>query len=253
MKSILIFAFFCACPILAFSDDILRSGYEFMEFETRVLQDDDFLNPGFFLIELGEKYWNEKLNNRGQACSKCHGDVTISMKGVSIDYPRYDNQLKNLINLQGKVKSEVIKHNDVAEIYYDSELILALTALISLQSRGMEFNPVLSKDLEPFWSRGKKLYETRRGQLNLSCKDCHVDLAGQRLRGDLISQGHINAFPIYRLLWGEPGSTHRMFEWCMSAVRSEPYSRGAIEYVELELYLSHRASGLISESPGVRR
>jgi sulfur-oxidizing protein SoxA len=253
MKNIFIFVMFCVYPSLACSDDSVKSGYQFMELETRLLQDDDFLNPGFFLVEVGEKYWNSKLNNDGQACAECHGNVTTSMKGVSIEYPRYDTQSKNLINLQGKIISEFTKYNNVSGLYYDSEPILALTALISLQSRGMEINTVLSEELEPFWVSGKKLYETRRGQLNLSCSNCHVDLVGQRLRGDLISQGHINAFPIYRLLWGEPGSTHRMFEWCMNAVRSEPYSRGSTEYVELELYLMHRGNGMISESPGVRR
>jgi len=36
-----------------------------------------------------------------------------------------------------------------------------------------------------------------------------------------ITQGQVNGFPIYRLLWQTMGSTHRMFAWCVTK-RSEP-------------------------------
>jgi len=55
------------------------------------------------------------------------------------------------------------------------------------------------------------------------------------------------------LLWSEPGSRHRMFEWCMQSVRAEPYARGSQEFIALELYLASRGAGLLIEAPGVRR
>jgi len=54
-------------------------------------------------------------------------------------------------------------------------------------------------------------------------------------------------------LWSEPGSRHRMFEWCMQSVRAEPYARGSQEFIALELYLASRGAGLLIEAPGVRR
>jgi sulfur-oxidizing protein SoxA len=40
---------------------------------------------------------------------------------------------------------------------------------------------------------------------------------------------------------------------CNIGVRAEPYAYGAQEYVNLELFLAWRASGLPIETPGVRR
>jgi len=49
------------------------------------------------------------------------------------------------------------------------------------------------------------------------------------------------------------GSTHRMFAWCNTAIRTQPLAHGANDYVNLELYLAWRGHGLPVETPGVRR
>ena len=76
---------------------------------------------------------------------------------------------------------------------------------------------------------------------------------GQQLRGQPISQGHSNAYPAYRLEWQAVGSLQRRLRNCNIGVRAEPYPYGAQEYVNLELFLAWRASGLRIETPGVRR
>ena len=43
-----------------------RSGYEFIKPETRVMQDDDFANPGLLAVERGEELFNEK-HEKGKA------------------------------------------------------------------------------------------------------------------------------------------------------------------------------------------
>ena len=90
------------------------------------------------------------------------------------------------------------------------------------------------------------------GQVDLSCRDCHELLAGKRLGGNTIPQGHPTGYPIYRLEWQAVGSLQRRLRNCMTAVRSEPYPYGATELVDLEAYLAKRAAGMKVESPGVR-
>ena len=109
------------------------------------------------------------------------------------------------------------------------------------------------ESLIPFFESGREFFFRRRGQLNIACSQCHDDLAGQKLRGDTISQGQVNGFPIYRLMWRSMASRHRMFAWCNNAVRAEPYSAGSPEYLALELYMAWRARGLPLETPAVRR
>jgi sulfur-oxidizing protein SoxA len=105
----------------------------------------------------------------------------------------------------------------------------------------------------PFFEAGKVFFHQRRGQLDLACAHCHDQQAGQRLRGEVISQGQTNGFPVYRHIWQTLGSTHRMFAWCNTSVRAEPYPYGADEYVNLELFLAWRGRGLPVETPAIRR
>jgi sulfur-oxidizing protein SoxA len=74
-----------------------------------------------------------------------------------------------------------------------------------------------------------------------------------KLRGDVISQGQLNGFPIHRLSWRAMLSRHRIFAWCNTSVRSEPYELGSPEYLALELYVAWRGRGLPIEAPAVRR
>ena len=91
------------------------------------------------------------------------------------------------------------------------------------------------------------------GTISLSCHQCHDENWGKRLRGDTISQGHGNGFPAYRLEWQTLGSLQRRIRDCDAGVRAEPKAFGDPTYIDLELYLSTRASGLNLESPAIRR
>jgi sulfur-oxidizing protein SoxA len=54
------------------------------------------------------------------------------------------------------------------------------------------------------------------------------------------------------LEWQALGSLQRRMRGCYSGVRAEAPPYGAIELVELELYLASRAAGMPVESPAVR-
>jgi len=92
----------------------------------------------------------------------------------------------------------------------------------------------------------------RRGGLDLSCKNCHIDYPGVKIRANVLSSGLSNGFPTYRLKWQKVGSLHRRFRGCNKNVRATPYKQGSDEYTNLELYLNHRSNGLPVETPAVR-
>lgn len=251
----LIAALSLLCATVATAEDALApiSGYAFMEPATRELQDDDFLNPAFFLVDKGLALWDQPASNTGLSCRSCHQTIEQDMKGVAARYPQYDPGQSRLMNLEMKINSEIVDRLGGTALAYESEELLALTALIGLQSRQMPMVVDVTVEAQEWLVRGKKIFETKRGQLNLSCKDCHQNHWGEKLRGDTISQGQINAFPIFRLTWGEAGSRHRMFTWCMESIRAAPYGPGSDEYLALELFLAVRGRGLPMEAPGVRR
>ena len=128
----------------------------------------------------------------------------------------------------------------------------AITALIGLQSRGMPVNVKFDGDAAAQWQKGKELYYTRVGQLDMSCSNCHEDNYGNMIRADHLSQGQTNGFPTYRLKNAKLNSIHGRFKGCMKNIRATPYKEGGEEFKALELYLASRGNGLTVETPSVR-
>ena len=100
--------------------------------------------------------------------------------------------------------------------------------------------------------QGEVLYQTRFGQIGMTCQHCHVQHQGQMLRGQRLTQGQANGFPEYRLAKGEITSLHKRLRQCFISFRAEPFDPGSDEFKLLELYLMSRGNGLKIETPAVR-
>ncbi len=240
-----------AAPPVPAQIDGPRSGADFLTPDTRALQDDDFLNPGLFAVEEGRALWNRVEGTAGQACASCHAEA--DMRGVAARYPVFDPVTGGLVDLPGRVNAMRADHMGAPDLPRESQAMLALTAFLGFQSRGVPMAVETDGPARPFFEAGREDWFRRRGQLNLSCAQCHDDLAGRRLRGDTISQGQVNGMPFYRLMWRTMASRHRMFEWCETSLRAEPRAAGSAEYLALELYVAWRGRGLPVETPAVRR
>ena len=230
----------------------LQSGYEFLQPQTQALQDDDFANPGFLWIDRGEALFSNATAS-GEACSDCHNDASLSLAGAAAHYPQIDAESGDLINLEGRINLCRTRNQDEAALEYESDDLLSLTAYVAYLSRGTPIFVDIEGAAADWYARGHDYFETRRGQFNLSCTQCHDDNWGKKLRGDTISQGHGTGFPAYRFEWQSLGSLHRRLRDCDAGVRAEPRMFGSDDYLAVELYLAKRAEGLEIETPGVRR
>jgi sulfur-oxidizing protein SoxA len=230
----------------SFSDD-RRSGYEFMRPETRAMQDDDVANPGTLWVLDGEALWNRKAGAAGKACVECH---QAGMKGVAARYPAlYKGKL---VNLEQRINACRVEQQKAVAFEYETRDLLALTAFVGRESRGLPIQIEITKDISPYLEAGKQTFNRRQGQLNLACSQCHDDNAGRSLAGSTIPQAHPTGYPIYRLEWQALGSLQRRLRNCISGMRAENYALGSPELVELELYLMWRAGGMKVETPAVR-
>ena len=227
------------------------SGYEFLLPETQALQNDDFANPGMLWVELGEELWSQEAAN-GQSCQSCH-DGPQTMRGIGTRYPQWSEAEDRIVSLEQQINICRTDRQEEPAFAYSSDELNGLTGLVMHQSRGLPMSVATDGPAAEATARGKDYFETRRGQLNLACTSCHVEHVGDRLRGEPISQGQVNGFPIYRQLWQGMGSVGRMIAWCNDAVRAEPLAEGSQMAVELELYLRARGAGLPIETPAVRR
>jgi len=212
-----------------------KSGYEFMSRETRAMQDDEVTGPAVLTLLDGEALWG-KLG-----CMKCHGDAKTSMKGVAARHPALLDG--KLLTLEMRIRQKA------PALAFESRDLLALTAYVARQSRGM---PLEVQPVQPHLDAGKAFFHRRQGQLNLACTQCHDDNWGKKLAGTPIPQAHPTGYPIYRLEWQAVGSLTRRFRNCLTGMRAELLPHGAPELVDLELYLMWRARGMKMDAPGVR-
>jgi L-cysteine S-thiosulfotransferase len=213
-----------------------KSGYEFMSRETKAMQDDEVTGPAALTLLDGEALWG-KLG-----CQGCHKDAAASMKGVAARYPAMAGGKLTTLEQQ-------VRHKN-PELAYESRELLALTAYVAKQSRGMPIE--VSEKAKSHVEAGRTFFHKRQGQLNLACANCHDDNWGKKLAGTPVPQAHPTGYPIYRLEWQSVGSLTRRFRNCLTGMRAELLPHGAPELVDLEAYLMWRARGMKMEAPAVR-
>lgn len=231
--------------------DTIYSGWRFRSDETQAFQTDDFENPSMIWVEAAAEVWDTPEGSEGKACASCHEDVE-SMKGVRAVYPKWNET-------EGKVRTLEHQINDCrenrmgAETWkYDGGDMTNMVALISSVSRGMPVNVAIDGPAQSTWEKGKEIYYTRYGQLELSCANCHEDNYGNMIRADHLSQGQINGFPTYRLKNTKLNAVHARFKGCIRDTRAHTFKPGSDEFVALELYVASRGNGLSVEGPSVR-
>lgn len=229
----------------------LYSGWRFRSDETQSLETDDFENPAMVAVEYGIELWDTPAGTSNKSCADCHGDVE-SLKGLRANMPRWNAEKGKPESLEHIINASIVEHQGADKWKWESAEMLAMTALIGMQSRGMPMTVQTDGPMAEWIDKGKDLYYTRVGQLDMACSNCHEDNYGNMIRADHLSQGHINGFPTYRFKWQGLGSLHRRFSGCMKNIRAEPFKRGSDEFVALEAYLASRGSGLGIETPSVR-
>jgi len=228
------------------------SGYWFRTKETQAIQDDDFKNPGFFGVEEGERLWSKADGTIGKSCASCHQEAAASMKGVGAAMPKWSAKLGKPVNLEQQINICRGERMGAAPWAFGSAELTAMTTYVRFQSRGMPVAPRVDGPMTPWLARGKALYFTRVGQLDLACANCHDENYGKYLRADFLSQGQSNGFPVYRLRDQRLVPLHERFEGCVYDVRGIHYTPLSDDAVALELYLAWRGTGLPVETPAVR-
>ena len=82
----------------------LLSGYHYLKPETRILQDDDFENPGLFAVENGEFLFNKTQESTGKSCVDCHDVSGEKLNPMAIArYPVVNPRSKDVVSLQTQI------------------------------------------------------------------------------------------------------------------------------------------------------
>ena len=201
------------------------------------------------MIDDGEALWNTAFKN-GKTYASCFPDGPAQRK----NYPHWDG--KKVVTLPMAVNACREANGEEPLKYIKDKNLNALLAYMSYQSRGQKTNVVIPDDkaLEAY-NKGKEFYFARRGQLNFSCAQCHMESPGLHVRTDILSPslGHTTGFPVYRSKWGQLGTLHRRFTGCNKQVRAKAFEAQGEEYRNLEYFLTHMSNGMEYNGPSARK
>lgn len=141
---------------------------------------------------------------------------------------------------------------DGPALEYGNEEALQLEAFVRRMAYGESVNVDTGGSMAPYYEAGKKLFHTRWGQVDIACHQCHDYHAGQTFRGQKLSQGQSNGFPVYRFTEGQVVGLQERITQCLTNLRAEPFALDSKEYTALEVYMNARGNGLRIETPGMR-
>ncbi|NVO22736.1 sulfur oxidation c-type cytochrome SoxA [Donghicola sp. C2-DW-16] len=229
----------------------IQSGWEFRTPETQDLQRDDFDNPGMIGVDNAREAWNTVEGTAEKSCASCH-EAPESLAGVRAVYPKWNDKAEEVRTLEMQINGCRTENMGAEALDYTDNKMTEMVALLSAVSRGMPVNVAIDGPAQAMWEKGKEMYYTRTGQLELSCANCHEDNYDNLIRADHLSQGMINGFPAYRLGDAKLIAVHTRFKGCVRDTRAETYKPGSPEFVALELYVASRGNGLSVEGPSVR-
>jgi sulfur-oxidizing protein SoxA len=133
-----------------------------------------------------------------------------------------------------------------------------MTMLVKMASNGMPVAVDLaSPEARAALARGKASFHRRVGERNHSCADCHTPekgankFLGGRLLGD-VTDGLTKHFPTWRTSQTQVWDMRKRMQWCMTPLGMNMLPADAVEYAELELYLTSFDRGKPMSVPGIR-
>jgi sulfur-oxidizing protein SoxA len=213
-------------------------------------------NPAVIAAEGAIDLWNKKGPN-GQSCAGCHGGIE-SMKGVATKYPRHYPKYKRVMSIEEVIAWHGIDETGLEHLRSQGADNLNLTVLIKMQSNGMPVNvDITSPEAKAAYERGRANYYRKVGQRNHACADCHDPArgGGKFLGGRLLGidkEGMTKHFPTYRTNFGLVWDMRRRMQWCMLPLGMNMLPGDAMEYAELELYITAFDNGNKLTVPGMR-
>ena len=215
-------------------------------------QDIEEFAPYELNISDGEAAFNKPFAN-GKTYASCFENGGI---GIRQNYPFFDTVSGEVITLELAI-NQCRKANGEKPLKWKKGAMANISSYMAYTSRGNKFNITIPDDPRALaaYNQGKKFFYAKRGQLNVSCADCHISNAGKWIRADLLGPGlgQTTHFPVYRSKWGGIGTLHRRYGGCNKNIRAKPFKAQSAEYRTLEYFHTYMSNGLEVNGPGARK
>ncbi len=194
----------------------------------------------------------EELYNKYAFFKKCFPDPAIAG-----EYPKFDDKSGKVVTLTRAINQCLVANGQkpwkmTKGKMTDLEAYFAAKSTEAGKKVNVQIN---SKAAAEAYERGKKEYYTQRGYLKLSCANCHVQGAGQRVRREYLSPllGQTTHFPVYRLKWQGLGTMERRIKGCEKNQGENPHKPSSDWTAEMIYFMSYMSNGLPVDGPDVRK
>lgn len=207
--------------------------------------------PYEFDVEKGEELFNTPFAN-GKGYKDCFENGGI---GIRQNFPYWNKEEGTVKTLEMEI-NECREKNGEKPLKWGKGEIAQISAYMAWTSRDNVFDvKIPDEKAKAAYLDGKKFFYAKRGQLNLSCANCHVQGANVRIRADLPSPqlGHVTHFPVFRSKWGALGTLHRRYSGCHKDSRSKPLKPQAERFRNLEYFQTFMSNGMVVNGPGARK
>jgi sulfur-oxidizing protein SoxA len=216
-------------------------------------------NPAVLLAESALALWS-RTGPAGKACADCHaGGPEKAMRGVATRYPRHVPGYGRVVSLEDLLTAHAPETTGIPMPAQGADN-LDMVMLIKMQSNGLPVAvDVTGREAKTAFERGRAAFFKKVGQRNHSCADCHTPGvgrgAGKFLGGRLLADvevGLTRHFPLWRTSQGQVWDIRKRMQWCMTPLGMNMLPPDAVEYAELELYLTSFDNGKEMSVPGIR-
>ncbi|HKJ71450.1 MAG TPA: sulfur oxidation c-type cytochrome SoxA [Gammaproteobacteria bacterium] len=241
-------------------------------------------NPGELDIDEGKTLFQQAGPN-GKSCATCHGKNGEDLSGAATSYPKVVDNVypigsdsgPDLIH-KGEKQGEQVNPNKAINGQGVRTLAMQinlcrvnnmdakpldwsqkhgtdmryLTIFVKSRSNGQPLDIKTDGKAAKYWEKGKKFYWMKRGQLNFSCGTCHVQNAGMRIRGQILSnaRGQYNKFPTFRMKKQQTRLMDTRYRGCNRRIRAHDLPFQDPAYRALEVYHGSLSNGLPMKVPG---
>jgi len=203
------------------------------------------------LNQLGQKLLSASFDN-GRSYAYCFRSNGIS---IGSDYPYFDVLSSQVRTLAMEI-NQCREENHETPYAYDSPEMEAILIHMMETSRKNIVNVIMPNDkaAEQAFYKGKQLFFSRRGQLDMACAHCHIDHASKRYSGDIIppALGLPLRMPRYNSTNEEVTTLHERFNECLSYTKASPFSLQSEELRNLEFYLFYVNNNLPFNAPSIK-
>ena len=200
-------------------------------------------------IEQGEELYNKYF-------TKC-----FSSPEVKGEYPKFDEKQGKVITLTNAIincaKDQGLEISKKAW-NYDTGLTADVEAYMAYASQEAQKKVNIKIDsakAAAAYEHGKQIFYTQRGYLELSCAECHVQGAGQRVRLEYMSPtlGHVTHFPVFRSTKEKLLTVENRVRGCVKDTGQVKPKYDGKFLGDLIYFMSYMSNGMPLSGPDIRK